>query len=120
MVVQRQKVFTIDWKQAYVALQGVLTALGKCKDMVHIRLYPSYFNLVEPLWSREDFAQMVQEVQEAGAADLWGLELHVAMVGGREACDAMRIGWLDVPWRPTLRGEWRFCVRKSCSPPIPA
>ena len=71
----------------------------------------------KPIWSRDDFVQMVQLVQENGAADLWRFELCVNMLGGQEGCDAMRIGWLDVPQQPTLRGEWRFCVSTSFSPP---
>ena len=119
IVVRRQEIFKIDWKQVSVTLQGMLTALGKCKDMVHIRLHPSSSqipaNCFNPLWSRGDFVQMVQRVQENGAADLWRLELRVAMLGGQEGCDAMRIGWLDVPRQPKLKGEWRFCIRGSSS-----
>ena len=58
---------------------------------------------------------MVQRVQDSGAANLWRLELCLAVPGDQEGCDAMRIGWLDVPRQPTLRGEWRFCIRGSSS-----
>ena len=119
MVFRRQKVFRIDWKQVSVTLRGMLAALGKCKDMVHIRLHPSSpripANRLNPLWSRGDFIQMVHRVQENGAADLWRLELRVFMAGGQEGCDAMRIGWLGVPQQPTLKGEWRFGVRGTSS-----
>ena len=58
---------------------------------------------------------MVQRVQENGAAGLWSFELHAMVSGYREGCEAMRIGWLDVPRQPTLRGEWRFDVCGSSS-----
>ena len=51
---------------------------------------------------------MVQTVQESGAADLWSFELQVELVGRVEGCLAMRVEWLDVPWQPKFRGEWRL------------
>ena len=54
---------------------------------------------------------MVQRVQENGAADLWSFELEgYARRGWRQSCKAMRVGWLDVPRQPTLRGEWSFDI----------
>ena len=80
--------------------------------MVHIRLYPTNIRVpldrVKPVWSRGDFVQMVQRLQENGAAGLKSLELRVKVSFRREGCRAIRVGWLDVPWQPTLRGEWRF------------
>ena len=90
--------------------------------MVHIRIRPTILcmhHLVKPLWSRGNFVQMVQKVQENGAAELWSFELRTTM----EGCEAMRVGWLDVPRQPTLRGEWQFEVCGSSSDsemPIPA
>ena len=102
-------VFRIDWKQVSPAL---LTALGKCKDMVQIRLYPKNMRVYSdgdgPLYSRGDFVQMVQRLQENGAAGLRIFELRVTLSFCQEGCRAMRIGWLDVPRQPTLRGEWLF------------
>src|SRR5258706_3546420 len=119
VVVRRQKVFRIDRKQVYVPLDGVFTALGKCKDMVHIRLYPSIIRVpldpVMPLWSRGNFVQMVQRVQENGAAGLRSLELRAIVSSRQEGCEAMRVGWLDVPRQPTLRGEWQFDIHGSSS-----
>ena len=109
-------VFRIDWKQVSTAL---LTALGKCKDMVHISLHPSkmrvYSNGDGPLYSRGDFVQMVQGLQENGAVGLRSFELRVTVSFRQEGCRAMRIGWLDVPRQPTLRGEWLFDMVGSSS-----
>ena len=111
--------FRVNWKQAYATLEGVLTALGKCKDMVHILLYPSKIRAppdrVGPLWSRGDFVQMVQRLQENGAAGLKSLELESTVSFRYEWCRAMRVGWLDVPRQPRLRGEWRFDIFGSSS-----
>ncbi len=108
-VVTRQKIFRIDWKQVSVALQGLLPALGKCKDLVHIRLYPSKIHISPvPSWSRDHFVQMVQRVQENGAAGLWSFALNANLSAHQGGCEAIRVGWLDVPQQPTLRGEWRF------------
>ena len=72
-----------------------------------------------PLWSRGDFVQMVQRVQENGAAGLWSFELNAAVPFRQEGpmvtcrkggCEATRVGWLDVPWQPELRGEWQFDI----------
>ena len=87
--------------------------------MVHIQIYPTVYglsrDLFHPVWSRGNFVQMVQCVQENGADDLWSFELHATVSGFREGCEAMRIEWLDVPRQPTLRGEWRFDVWGSSS-----
>ena len=88
--------------------------------MVHIQIYPSLRGdpggLFGPLWSRGNFVQMVQRVQENGASGLWSFELHANNESGwQEGCEAMRIGWLDVPRQPALRGEWRFDVWESSS-----
>ena len=48
---------------------------------------------------------MVQWVQENGAAGLWIFALKVTLSGRQGGCEAMRVGWLDVPSQPTLRGE---------------
>lgn len=58
---------------------------------------------------------MVQRVQENGAAGLWSFELDATLLfrkgsGRNEGCEAMRVGWLDVPWQPKLRGEWQFDI----------
>jgi len=58
---------------------------------------------------------MVQRVQENGAAGLWSLELRANMSHRREGCEATRVGWLDVPWQSTLRGEWKFDLCGSSS-----
>ena len=58
---------------------------------------------------------MVQRVQENGAADLWSFELRGNAGGWRQGCEAMRVGWLDVPRQLTLRGEWRFDIWGSSS-----
>ena len=82
--------------------------------MVHIRIYPTIFgmpHIARPLWSRGNFVQMVQTIQESGAAGLRSFELRTTM----EGCEAMRVGWLDVPRQPTLRGEWRFDICGSSS-----
>ena len=63
------------------------------------------------LFSRHDFVQMVQRVQENGAADLWSFRISIYVQGTREICDAIRVGWIDVPSQPTLRGEWQFDIR---------
>ena len=112
-------VFRIDWKQVSTALQGVLGALGICKDMVHIHLFPRYRifpNRRSPLWSRGDFVQMIQRVQENGAVGLWGFEVRT-MLPRFEGCEAIRVGWLDDSRQPTLKGEWQFdmCVASSNS-----
>ena len=80
--------------------------------MVHIRIFPLVNNLpedrVEPEWSRGDYIQMIKRVQENGAAGLWSFELMIVSLCWQEGCEAMRVGWLDVPRQPTLRGEWQF------------
>ena len=58
---------------------------------------------------------MVQWVQENGAAGLWIFALKVTLSGRQGGCEAMRVGWLDVPSQPTLRGEWRFYGREPPS-----
>ena len=58
---------------------------------------------------------MVRRVQENGAAGLWSFELQVNLAKWREGCEATRVGWLDVPLQPTLRGEWRFDIIGSSS-----
>ena len=102
-------------------MEGLLTALGRCKDIVHIRLELDVpFDLiprrrVKPTWSRDDFVQMVRWVQENGAAGLWSFELRGEWDKWREGGDATRVGWLDVPSQPTLRGEWKFNIIKPPS-----
>ena len=100
----------IDLKQ----FRGLLPALGRCKDMVHIQIHPSVRGnprgFFGPLWSRGNFVQMVQRIQENGASGLWSFELQVYGSGWQEGCEARRLGWLDVPRQPTLRGEWRIDV----------
>ena len=71
--------------------------------------------LAGPLWSRGNFVQMVQRVQENGASGLWSFELQAIGPGWHEGCEAKRIGWLDAPRQPALRGEWRFDVWGSSS-----
>ena len=87
--------------------------------MVHIRLYPTKIRVppghLGPLWSRDDFVQMVQQLQENGAAGLRGLDLRAVVSFRQEGCEAIRIGWMDVPQQPTLRGEWRFDMFGSSS-----
>jgi len=78
--------------------------------MLHIRLFlwgdaPDGSKVS---WSRSEFAQMIQAVQKSGATELWSFELRVDLVDRHEGCQAMRIGWLDVPWQPEFRGEWRL------------
>ena len=78
--------------------------------MRHIRLplwlvVPPDGNKV--MWSRSDFVQMIQTVQENGAADLSSFGPQVYMQGGHGGCLARRVGWLDVPRQPNLKGEWR-------------
>ena len=58
---------------------------------------------------------MVQRVQENGAAGLWSFELDATVSFRKEGCEAMRVGWLDVPWQPKLRGEWQFDIFGSSS-----
>ena len=70
---------------------------------------------VKPLWSKGNFVHMVQKVQENGAAGLWSFELRGALANWREGCEATRVGWLDVPWQPTLIGEWQFNIIGSSS-----
>ena len=62
---------------------------------------------------------MVQRVQENGAAGLRNFELDTTVPFRKEGstvscrkegCEAMRVGWLDVPWQPKLRGEWQFDI----------
>ena len=100
-------------------MEGLLTALGKCKDIVHIQILLSVRgvprNQVKPLWSRGNFVQMVQRVQENGADGLWSFELQVGMSKWQGGCEATRVEWLNVPWQPTLRGEWRFDISGSSS-----
>ena len=112
-VVRGLRKFRINWKQIYVTLQGLLPALGRCGDLIHIRMaYSANINdkpHTRPAWSRGDLIQMVRRVQENGAADLWSFKLRDA-TGVRQDYEAIRIGWLDVPRQPTLRGEWRFDI----------
>jgi hypothetical protein len=102
-------------KQVPVTLQDLLTALGRCKDMVHIRMDLLAIRVPplggRSLFSRGDFVQMVQRVQENGAADLWSFRFGIQGLGEPEICDAMRVRWLDVSWQPTLRGEWQFYLQ---------
>jgi hypothetical protein len=83
--------------------------------MVHILIYLSFICLPpvagRPLFSRDDCVQMVQMVQESGAANLWSLQLVIYVMHRPEICEAIRVGWLDVPCQPTLRGEWQFHIR---------
>ena len=72
------------------------------------------------LFSRRDFVQMVQKVQENGAADLLSFRIGINVRGVREICDAIRVGWIDVPSQPTLRGEWKFDIQGSRGMPTPA
>ena len=96
--------------------------------MVDIQIYPSLDDdprsIVGPLWSRGNFVQMVQRIQENGATGLWSFDLRATRkTEWREGCEARRIGWLDVPRQPTLRGEWKFDICGSSSEsdvPIPA
>jgi len=78
--------------------------------MLHIRLifwdYPLDGSKV--LWSRSDFVSMIQAVQERGAANLWSFELQVDLRRRTKGYQAMRVGWLDVPWQPDFKGEWRL------------
>ncbi len=80
--------------------------------MLHIRL--NLRDIVplldgrDVLWSTSDFVEMIQTIQETGAADLWSFELQIDVVEKHGGCQAMRVGWLDVPSQPKLRGEWRF------------
>ena len=113
----KAEVFRIDLKQDSAALEGLLTALGKCKDVVHIRLYPSVIRVppghFRRLWSRGDFVQMVQRLQENGAAGLRSFELRAVVSFRQQGCEAIRVGWLDIPRQPTLRGEWQFYMDGS-------
>jgi hypothetical protein len=83
--------------------------------MVHIRMHLLAIHIPfldgRSLLSRGDFVQMVQKVQESGASDLWSFQLSVHVGGRRESCEAIRVGWLDVPWQPMLRGEWKFYLQ---------
>ena len=89
--------------------------------MVHIQVLldvPFHLvprDIVKPLWSRGNFAHMVQRVQENGAAGLWSFELRGDLAHWQEGCEATRVGWLDVPWQPTLIGEWQFNIIGSSS-----
>ena len=73
----------------------MLTSLGKCTDLSHVGLYPNILAYrVTPLWSKGDFVQMVQRVQENGAAGLWSFELDATLLfrkgsGRNEGCEAM-------------------------------
>ena len=58
---------------------------------------------------------MVQRLQDNGATGLWSFALRVDLSKWREGCEATRVGWLDVPRQPTLRGEWRFVIIGSSS-----
>jgi len=108
----RVGVFKSDQKQYPFDLHGILSALGRCKDMFHIRLFlwvsVDPLNERKALWSRSDFVQMIHMVQENGAADLGSFELQVDLADRNEGFQAMRVGWLDVPWQPEFRGEWRL------------
>ena len=79
--------------------------------MRHIRLF--FWVIVSPpegnkvMWSRSDFVQMIQTVQENGAVDLSSFELQVNVEDRHGGCRAERVGWLDVPRQPNLKGEWR-------------
>ena len=85
--------------------------------MVHIQISPFggpiHDGRVGPVWSRGDYIQMVQSVQENGASGLWSFKFQA--FSSSEGCDAMRIGWLDVPQQPTLKGEWRFDISEPSS-----
>ena len=59
--------------------------------------------------------QIVQRLQENGAAGLRSLDLRVNVSFRQEGCEAIRIGWMDVPRQPTLRGEWLFDMVGSSS-----
>ena len=87
--------------------------------MVHIQILLSVHgvlrNLVKPLWSRGNYVQMVQRVQQNGADGLWSFKLQVGLPKWREGCKATRVEWLDVPWQSTLRGEWQFDISGSSS-----
>ena len=67
---------------------------------------------------------MVQRLQENGAAGLWSFELDatgpyfqkgLTDACPQEGCEAIRVGWADIPRQPTLRGEWQFSVQGSSS-----
>src|SRR5258708_38674424 len=96
-------------KQSVSELHELSSALGICKDMLHIRLFIQEIrDWGDDLWSTSDVVEMVQTMQESGAADLWSFELQSDVLDRHRGCRAMRIGWLDVPSQPKLRGEWRF------------
>ena len=104
-------VFKSDYKQSPFELGGLLAAFGRCKDMRHIRVL---IDAIVPLpdgskvmWSSNDFVQMIQTVQEGGAADLLSFELQVDVQDRSGGCRARRVGWLDVPSQPKFKGEWR-------------
>ena len=71
-------------------------------------------NRAGPARSREKYIQMVNMIQENGAAGLRSFELQVKSFW-QEGCKAMRVGWLDVLRQPTLRSEGRFDIRGSSS-----
>ena len=80
--------------------------------MAHIRLFLTDsvgpLNESTPLWSESNFVQMIHMVQENGAVDILSFDLQVDLVDRNEGCQAKRVGWLDVPWQPEFRGEWRL------------
>ena len=59
----------------------------------------------EALQSRPDYVRMIQTIQGHGTANIWYFYISL---GGMSACEAVRIGWLDIPTQPEGRGEWRF------------
>ena len=87
--------------------------------MAYIRMYLLASDVPpldgKSLFSRRDFVQMVQRVQENGAADLWTFRIGVNVRGMRKICQAMRLGWLDVPSQPTLKGEWKINIWRISS-----
>ena len=84
-------------------------------DMVYIQVYLLASDVPpldgKSLFSRRDFVQMVQRVQENGAANLQSFRIGINVRGTREICEAIRVGWLEAPSQPTLRGEWQFDIR---------
>ena len=63
-----------------------------------------------PLQPRAEFVQMIQMVQGGGATNLWYFCFMSDVSGKCKGCEAVRIGWLDVPSQPELKGEWKVSV----------
>lgn len=63
------------------------------------------------IWTTADLVDMIATIQEGGARDLWRYEIEAYMIAREEKGIAERIGWLDVPSQPRLKGDWTISLR---------